>query len=71
VWGRARELESTPERNVDDRDNDEVDESDPPLNVDDNKFMKPPLGEEDEEDDARWLTFLYVFDVYGWNPNNS
>jgi len=47
----SRSPKSTPERNVDDRDNDEVDESDPPLNVDDNKFMKPPLGEEDEEDE--------------------
>ena len=47
----SRSPKSMPERNVDDRDNDEVDESDPSLNVDDSKFMKPPLGEEDEEDE--------------------
>ena len=29
----SRSPKLTPERNVDDRDNDEVDESDPPLNV--------------------------------------
>jgi hypothetical protein len=40
---------STPERNLNgcDRDNDEVDESDPPLNLDENKFMNPPVGGED------------------------
>jgi len=32
-----------------DRDNNEVDESDPPLNLDDNKFMNLPEDEEDEE----------------------
>jgi hypothetical protein len=38
--------QSTPERN------DEVDESDPLLNLDDNKFMNPPTGGEDRGDDA-------------------
>lgn len=39
-----------PERKDGDRDNDEVDESDPPLNLDDNNFLNPPVGGEDEED---------------------
>jgi hypothetical protein len=38
-------------RNDGDWDND-VDESDPLLNLDDNKFMNPPVGGEDEGDDA-------------------
>jgi hypothetical protein len=41
----SRSPKSTPERNDGDRDNDEVDESDPPLNLDDNEFMYPPDGD--------------------------
>ena len=44
-----RSPKSTPERDNGDSDNDEVDESDPKLNLDDNKFMNPPVG--DGEDD--------------------
>ena len=39
---------STPERNDSDRENDEVDESDPQLNLYNNEFMNPPVGGEDE-----------------------
>ena len=45
----SRSPKSTLERN--DRDNDEVDESDSLLNLDDNKFIHPPVRREDEEDD--------------------
>ncbi|KAF8223654.1 hypothetical protein L208DRAFT_530182 [Tricholoma matsutake] len=54
----SRSPKSTPERLDGDKDNDEVDESDHPLNLDDNKFMTPPVSggdeedEEDEEDDV-------------------
>jgi hypothetical protein len=47
----SRSPKSTLERNGGDKDDDEVDESDPPLNLDDNKFMKLPIGGEDEEDE--------------------
>ena len=41
-----------PQRYDGDRDNDKLDESDPLLNLDDNKFMNSPVDGEDEEDDA-------------------
>ena len=42
---------STPERNGD-KDDDEADESDLPLDVDDSQFMKPPISREDGEDEG-------------------
>ena len=46
----SRSPKSTLERNDGDSDDDEVDESDPQLHLDDNKFMNPPVG--DGEDDT-------------------
>ena len=46
----SRSPKSTSESNDGDSDTDEVDESDPQLNLDDNKYMNPPV--EDGEDDA-------------------
>ncbi|KAF8227706.1 hypothetical protein L208DRAFT_1405029, partial [Tricholoma matsutake] len=46
----SRSPKSTPERFDDDKN--EVDESDPPLNLDDTKFMTPPVSGRDEEDEV-------------------
>jgi hypothetical protein len=66
----SKSPKSTPERLDGDKDNDEVDESDPPLNLDDNKLMTPPVSGGDEEEETKRMTFLvltnflYNFDVY-------
>ena len=47
----SRSPKSTLERHFGYGYNNEVDESDPLLNLDDNKYMNPPVDWEDEEDD--------------------
>jgi hypothetical protein len=48
----SRSPNSTPERNDGDKDDDEADESDLPLDLDDSQFMKPPISPEDGEDEG-------------------
>ena len=52
---------STLERNDCDRGNDEIDKSAPPLDLADNEFMNPPVGEEDEEDDSFGIAGITSF----------
>jgi hypothetical protein len=40
------------ERNGGDKDDDEADESDHPLDLDDSQYMKPPISLEDGEDEG-------------------